>query len=369
LDSTAIACAVARLRNGSADDQAAPLLAFSYQAKEYDESPYIDNTVQQTGVELVAFRPEPSELWEKLERVLWYQDEPLHSMVAVITFELSRLAAARGVKVILNGGGPDESLGYPSLFPDYWRTLVSSGRISHAWREIREYHRVHGGRASAVLAGVVANQWKAPVRRLPGGSRLVEWRRERKLRKSTWFTTELTSQLAADGMPAAEDTVDSILRRAVEVAPLPYYLRIEDRNSMAHSVEARMPFLDHRLVSLAFALPAEWKVRGALNKYVLRAAMRDRIPEVVRARPDKMGFPIPLRAWFADAFYDSMQDVLGSREVSERGIYRPNAIRRDLERHKNGEVDVSGQLFEVLEFEVWSRLLRNHAEACTAAVP
>ena len=121
LDSTAIACAVARLRNGSGGNPPAPLLAFSYQAKEYDESTYINDTVKQTGVELVQYRPEPRQLWDTLEQVLWYQDEPLHSLVAVITFELSRLASARGVKVILNGGGPDEFLGYPSFAQHHWQ--------------------------------------------------------------------------------------------------------------------------------------------------------------------------------------------------------------------------------------------------------
>ena len=136
---------------------------------------------------------------------------------------------------------------------------------------------------------------------------------------------------------------------------------------MAHSIEARMPFLDYRLVSLAFQLPAEWKMRAPWNKYVLRAAMSGRIPETVRTRRDKMGFPVPAQSWFADALYRPMQDLLSSQQVRERGVYRVEAIRRDLERHKNGEVDVSRRLFEVLEFEVWSRLAHDQANAPASA--
>jgi asparagine synthase (glutamine-hydrolysing) len=363
LDSTSIACAVARLRK--ADGHAtAPLLAFSYQAKEYDESTYINDTVRETGIELIACQPDAHQLWETLERVLQYQDEPVHSIVAVITFELSRLAAAHGVKVILNGGGPDEFLGYPHFARDYWRELVRSGRLAKAWREVSAYHDAHGGSTWKDFSGTLAAQLTALIRRAPGGQQLANWKHARKRRSSSWFTADLMSRLRGDGAPSG-GMPGSVLHHAVQVAPLPYYLRLEDRNSMAHSIEARMPFLDYRLVSLAFSLPAEWKVRGPWNKYVLRAAMRNRIPESARTRLDKMGFPVPAKAWFGDVLYGPMQDLLSTRELSERGIYRPDAIRRDLERHRAGEIDVSRQLFKLFEFEVWSR---NRPESCVAAV-
>lgn len=134
---------------------------------------------------------------------------------------------------------------------------------------------------------------------------------------------------------------------------------------MAHSIEARMPFLDYRLVSLAFSLPSEWKVRGPWNKYVLREAMRSRIPETARRRLDKMGFPAPAKAWFRDALYGPMQDLLSTRELRERGIYQPDVIRRDLERHRDGTIDVSRQLFKLFEFEVWAK---NRPQPPVAAV-
>ena len=355
LDSTSIACAVARLRNGSAGQATAPLLAFSYQAKEFDESTYINDTVRQTGVELITCRPDPRQLWESLERVLWFQDEPVHSMVAVITFELSRLAAARGVKVILNGGGPDEFLGYPDFAHHHWRRLVQAGRLARAWREVAAYHAAHGGSAGRDFSKILAAQMRAAIRRVPGGRQLAGWKRSRQRRNSSWFTPDLISHLQSHVRRSSEMAADSVLHHAVQAAPLPYYLRLEDRNSMAHSIEARMPFLDCRLVSLAFSLPEEWKVRGPWNKYVLRAAMRNRIPEPVRSRLDKMGFPAPAKAWFGDAFYGPMHDLLSTRELRERGIYQPDVIRRDLERHRDGAIDVSRQLFNLFEFEVWAR--------------
>jgi asparagine synthase (glutamine-hydrolysing) len=144
----------------------------------------------------------------------------------------------------------------------------------------------------------------------------------------------------------------------VEHAPLPLYLRIEDRNSMAHSVETRLPFLDYRLVSLAFDMTADWKLRGPWNKFVLREAMRQRIPESVRTRLDKMGFPVPDKKWFAQDLYEPMQDLLTSQVVRERGIYNVSAIAHDLQRHRDGQADVTRRLFYVAQFETLANLLK-----------
>ena len=92
---------------------------------------------------------------------------------------------------------------------------------------------------------------------------------------------------------------------------------------MAHSVEARLPFLDYRLVSLAFSLPGEWKLRGGWNKYLVREALKGMIAEPVRTRTDKMGFPTPSRNWWAGDWYAPMMDLLGSRALrGERCVRR-----------------------------------------------
>jgi asparagine synthase (glutamine-hydrolysing) len=339
-------------------------LAFSYQAKEYDESVYINDTVKQTGVQLIPFHPDPRQLWDSLEQMLWYQDEPIHSIVAMITFELSRLAAASGVKVILNGGGPDESLaGYHNLFHNYWYTLLRAGHVREVWHEICAYCSAHGGEARTLFQRFLYNQLKSAMGHVSAYRQLARWKRSRELRKHPWFTPELSEHLPVDNHKYSEPTLDFALKRSVECAPLPLYLRLEDRNSMAHSVEARMPFLDYRLMSLAFQLPANWKMRGPWNKYVLREAMRQRIPESVRNRPDKMGFSVPTKSWFADALYEPMQDLLGAQEVRERGIYNVAAIRKDLELHRQGKADVSSQLFNLFQFEIWSKLEKNHQKA------
>ena len=124
---------------------------------------------------------------------------------------------------------------------------------------------------------------------------------------------------------------------------------------MAHSVESRLPFLDYRLVSLVFRSAAKWKMHGPWNKYLLREAMRQRIPESVRTRVEKWGFPVPQGKWISGAWYDVIQELLGSQDMRERGIYNLAEIRRDLDLHRQGNQNLSDRFFSLVQFELWSR--------------
>ena len=129
---------------------------------------------------------------------------------------------------------------------------------------------------------------------------------------------------------------------------------------MANSVEARLPFLDYRLVQFAFSRPGRWKLRGPWNKYMLRAAMRARIPELVRTRVDKMGFPTQFRDWFAGAWFEPIMDILHDPATRERGLFDTDNLKRDLLQHKRGERQISHGLFHVVQLELWLRNQKNH---------
>jgi asparagine synthase (glutamine-hydrolysing) len=362
LDSTSVICAAARLRQAAGTTER--LMAFSYLPVEFDESSYVADTLQQTGADVKRLETDPLRLVDRLTRTLWFHDEPVHSMTALIGFELMELASANGIRVVLNGQGADETLGgYFSYFRDYWYSLMRRGEFATAWREVARYASIHGGTGRCLYAHGMRYLLQAELERLAAYRSLAGGRRRRqRARASTWFTPDVVADAVDETPPRQDRTLDGVLRRSIEQGPLPLYLRIEDRNSMAHSVEARLPFLDYRLVSLAFRLGDDWKLRGSWNKYVLREAMRGRIPESVRARRDKMGFPVPARAWFADALYEPVQDLLGSRRVIERGIYDVPAIRRDLQAHRAGRANVTSQLFNVLQFETLAELAARYVE-------
>jgi asparagine synthase (glutamine-hydrolysing) len=360
LDSTSILCAATRDWAQSSQSTSGPLRAFCYMAKEFDESRYISDTLAMTGAQFAELQTGPRELWDSLRRMLWYQDEPVHSMTAVVGYHLMNLVAARGIRVVLNGQGADETIGgYFSFFSDYWRELLSRGQWVHAMAEIRTHVKIHGGRSDAHAKDVAMRLLVSLLHQVPMYRALARTRHMRKVQSHPWFTEDFTACFIGEDLPRVVNQLNGVMKESVTSSPLPLYLRIEDRNSMAHSVEARLPFLDYRLVSLSFSLPAHWKVRGPWNKFILREAMRGRIPESVRARPDKMGFPTAGQKWFANDLYEPMADLLSSRAVRERGIYNVQAVLTDLASHKRGQIDAHHDLFHLAEFEIMTEFAKS----------
>jgi len=355
LDSTSIICASARLRRAA--NATGPLMAFSYIAPEFDESRYIADTIEQTGATLVKLDTSPMRLWSVLNEVLWFQDEPIYSMMPLVGYELMRLTARHRIKVILNGQGADETIaGYPSYFSDYWCTLLADGRVSETWNEIGDHVGAHGGRRASLFLRQVKRVAQSRMRKLGPYRSVARWKRRRSALNHRWFTRELTEQLPHEDGFVSSAVLNDSLAYSIYCTPLPRILRVEDRNSMAHSIESRLPFLDYRLVSLVFGTRPNWKMRGPWNKFLLREAMKGRIPESVRTRVDKMGFPVPADSWIAGALYEPLLDILHSRETRERGIYNIKSIIDDVERHRRGDAKLGGEIFDVAQFEVWSAL-------------
>ena len=360
LDSTSIICSMARVRANTSS----PLEAFSFISKDYDESNYISDTIKSTGAHLNRLEINPTSIVSRLEKALWYHDEPLHSMTALVGFELMSLAAQRGVKVILNGQGADETIGgYHSYFATYWSEMLRKKEYLLVWEEITKYSSVFGSNRYRMFLGAVSSVLGDRVAPLPLYRQVADLRRRMSYNTNGWFTPEFLAHLKID-RTIRISSLDDALRLSVRRRPLPLLLRTEDRNSMAHSVEARLPFLDYRLVTLMFKLPSRLKMNGPWNKYILRQAMTGVIPESVRTRVDKMGFPVPSRHWLTTALFEPVNDLLASREMKESGLYNTRAIRNSLELQREpGNKDVSTALFNIAQFQLWSR---NHSSRLSA---
>ena len=351
IDSTAVACTLAAHRG--AGDQG--LFAFSFHTDEFDESRYVADTVAQTGVHLVRYTPQAKDMWDGIRNVIRCQDEPVHSFAAIAVHELSRLASEHGIKVILMGGGADEYLaGYTSYFGDYWYQLARGGRFILAGSEMSAFARLNGVPRSQLLRKTVST-FRSELARIPAYRFLQKRRRVASLQAEGWYGQEVKRYAHEIAVDYLAPTLDAALVRSVRSAPLPYYLRMDDRNTMAWSIEARSPFLDYRAVELAFSLPASWKIRGATSKYLLREAMKGLIPESVRTRREKWGFPIPVARWLATELYQPTADLLADRRTQERGLYETDVISRALEQHRRGEVDASSALFDFVQVELWLR--------------
>jgi asparagine synthase (glutamine-hydrolysing) len=366
LDSSAILCVAASLRHAAGVSD--PLLAFCFQDRDFDENQYIQANLAQTGARMEVLQTSPRQLWEDLPRMLWHQDEPVHSFTAGVSYQLMRQTAARGVKVVLNGQGADETAaGYPSFFRHYWHSLLRSGRARRMWSEIKAYAQWHGGDPGQLLGEQMALGARCTLATMPPYRYLAAQRARQRLAGAAWLDDELSRHATPRVVAGQDQRLSAALRDAVQRSPLPLFLRIEDRNSSAHSLESRVPFLDHRLVELLFQLPDHWRMRGHWNKYVQREAMRGRIPELVRNRVDKMGFPVPTRRWLTGELYDDVRDLLSSQATRERGLYNVPTLLRALDSAKsNSQLPLAAPLFQVAQFELWCR--QTAPEAASTAI-
>jgi asparagine synthase (glutamine-hydrolysing) len=130
---------------------------------------------------------------------------------------------------------------------------------------------------------------------------------------------------------------------------LPALLHVEDRVSMAHSLESRVPLLDHRLVELVATMPARHKFEGGQLKYLLKRAAGDVVPPTILHRKDKMGFPVPLQRWLRGDAREFVLDIVLSERARQRGIFDPAAV----ESHLDVEAPYSRQIWGVLNLELW----------------
>lgn len=124
---------------------------------------------------------------------------------------------------------------------------------------------------------------------------------------------------------------------------------------MAHSLEARLPFLDYRFVELAFSLRGGELISNGTTKSILRRALGDLLPKVVRERTDKLGFVTPERRWLRGALGDFAADVFASQSFAQRGFVDARAARDRLARHRRGEINAGWELWRALNLELWAR--------------
>lgn len=353
LDSTSIICAAARIQAREATGK--ELLAFSYFDEAFDESAFIAATVAQTGARICRLETSPEAMWGSLDEIVKFQDEPVHSMSAVVGNQLMGLARSHGVKVLLNGQGADESLaGYPNYFRDYWASLLSHSRFGRAWQEVGAYAQGHGQSGTRLFAAALKRQLASLLALTDLYRQAQLRRRQASALQAPWLHADLRRADFSATARAAPGLKES-LKDSIERTPLPLYLRVEDRNSMQHSIEARVPFLDYRLVEFAFRCPDHELLSGPWNKHLLRRAMRGRIPDSVGTRLDKMGFPTSFDHWLRGWLYEEVRELLGdAKPTVGHWIDLPHALQR-LEDHHLGRANYARPLFAVVQVIKWAQ--------------
>jgi asparagine synthase (glutamine-hydrolysing) len=350
LDSSTIVCLMADLLRQELPDAASlrgRVKTFSavYDGDPIDERAYIEVAVAAAGADTDYVRPDSTTFVAELAQLVWHQDEPFVSTGPYAQWCVMR-EARRHVTVVLDGQGGDELMaGYVPYHLVYLRQLWRQRRLGRLVRE--------AWAARDVLAPLLARERRERRRPFPG----------RRLLDPAW-----TAHMAPvrDTRPA-----DDLKRRLLEdvtTYSLPALLRYEDRNSMAHSLESRVPWLDQELVERILALPEEAIIRDGWARYLLRQGMRGVLPERIRRRRWKVGFTTPETRWLF-ARRAVFQSLFQSPLFQSRPFWDGEAVARAFRAAARGEIASSLFLWRVINAELWLRVFFSRPLAADAPPP
>ncbi len=318
---------------------------------EFDERQHARAIVDQFKTEAWEREVKPDDVLGTLERIVWHLDEPSLALGVYPQWHVMQLAREAGVKVVLDGQGGDEVFaGYMNYAPQHLYGLLGSAPLQFPG-EVAGIARVHSAaHARAAARSAVAMRLRsAPlptVERTPDAQLLAsDLRRLADVSHNEW---RLWPRVM-DGW------LNNVLYWELTRTRLPALLRYEDRLSMAFSIESRVPFLDHRLVELAFALPDSAKLHAGWSKYALRRALDGLLPHNVVWRRDKKGFPTPVGNWLRDQRGAAAMDLLRDPSRRTRHLFPTSAVEPILRAHVDGLADRSWQLWRVLSTELWLR--------------
>lgn len=369
-------------------ESSAPVKTFTigFSEQEYDEAPYAKAVARHLGTDHTELYVTPSDAMEVIPMLPDIYDEPFADSSQIPTYLVSRLARQK-VTVSLSGDGGDE------FFAGYHRYFL--GRM--LWDKVSRIPRVTRPVASAALRAVPIGTWNTllsprrrfvprPLRRERAGERIHKLARAMVSHNPDWLYHEIVTQWVGvvEGVrtlplgittPSSWPRIDDDTERMMyfdQISFLPDDILVKvDRASMAVSLEAREPLLDHRLIELAWRLPLGMKLRHGGGKWILKQLLSRYVPQSLIERP-KMGFGMPVDHWLRGPLRDWAESLLDERRLRQEGFFRADSVRAKWNDHAAGSGEWSQYVWTVLMFQAWLDARKRDATAGaigTAAVP
>lgn len=262
-----------------------------------DETPYMNLVIQNSNVEPHFVIPSPESILNNLQKITYHHEWPVGSMSVTSQYEVMKLTKDNHIKVLLDGQGADEVLaGYTMYWPYYLMQLFRQDRKKY--RAVKQgLEKLHGQKmALPPLLHFYLQSYSQKLYK-----RLLDIRRKMKRPDSPFFNgiePELVKRYRKEQNPIYKPShLKELLCHATMRYGLNELLRYADRNSMAHSVEVRLPFLSHQLVEFVFSLPDDFLIHNGWTKYILRKSMSDILPSEITWRKDKVGYEPPQQDW------------------------------------------------------------------------
>jgi asparagine synthase (glutamine-hydrolysing) len=358
IDSSAIAAVMSQLVDGRFKT-----FSVAFNEREANELVYARQVAKayQTDHHEIVVTPEA--FFASLPAMVYQEDEPIAHPSSVPLYFVSQLARQH-VKVVLTGEGSDELLAgynkyrvtmynlrlgaaYEKLTPSFVRKLVK-GSIEKLPGENRWRQKL--ARTFLCLPTEIRNIYFDNFAVYSHGAQAALFSANTKARMRE--TDPYKQAFALLDHAQADNLLDQLLA-ADMTTYLHELLMKQDQMSMAASIESRVPFLDNEMMEFATRLPVEMKLRGTTTKYVLRAAMKGVLPNEILTRK-KMGFPVPIGAWFRGAYRNIISEYVLSERALRRGVFNADYIRQLVARHQAGE-NHAERLWALVNFEIWQR--------------
>ena len=333
----------------------------------YDESRFAEIATKSAAGELFQMDIKASDFRDNIEKVIYHLDFPVAGPGSFPQYMVSQLASQH-VKVVLGGQGGDE------IFGGYARYLVAYFEQSIKAALDGTYT---SGHYVVTIESIVPNlgllrEYKPMIREF--------WRDglfgdlDRRYFRLIDRSSDMTGEVELDSQ-AKERTFErfrQIFNNPANVRKeayfdkmthfdfkclLPALLQVEDRMSMAHGLESRVPMLDHEIVEFAATVPADVKFEGGHMKHLIKQAFADVLPAELVTRRDKMGFPVPLKEWYGNDLKEFVGDVFGSQAARTRPFLRADKVLAGLSR----EASFSRKTWGLISLELWHRMFHDRA--------
>lgn len=298
LDSSSIVMLIDKIKH---HNQLQKTFSARFPGFERDETPFMNLVIQNSNVEPHFVFPSAESILDNLQKITYHQECPVGSMSVTSQYEVMKLTKDNHIKVLLDGQGADETLaGYPMYWPFYLMQLFREDKKKY--RRVKlDLEKLHGQKITP--SSYLQFYLQAYSQTLY--TRLQDVKRRVLKTDSSFFSgiaPELVEEYREEKNPIYKPShLKEILHHSTMRYGLNELLRVADRNSMAHSVEVRLPFLSHRLVEFIFRLPEDFLIHNGWTKYILRKSMSHVLPKEIAWRKDKIGYEPPQEKWLHSA--------------------------------------------------------------------
>ncbi|MBX2995756.1 MAG: asparagine synthase (glutamine-hydrolyzing) [Bdellovibrionaceae bacterium] len=313
--------------------------------KNIDESSHIQKIVSKFKTDHHTTTPDFAELWGLLDKLTWHQDEPFGSSSIFAQWKVFELARRENCIVMLDGQGADEQLGgYPEFTGALLADHLRMGRLNAYTREALAL----SCRSRISLLTVLARTLRAIF---PGFATKLQSLSGRRVRPGLWLKSPIRDLHREKALSFGE-----LARYQVQGGHLQMLLRYEDRDSMAHGIEARVPFVDYRFVELATRLPSSLRVNAGVTKSILRSAMRGFVPDAILDRRDKIGFATAESHWVRT--HPSLFRAELRQAVDLSAGLLSEQVLRDFEAMLSGRIPYNSAFWRVISFGRWLQVFQ-----------